>query len=187
MVECGGLEMFAASLDKSSQVSFEHAKPTNQSLSRPIVSYSVRKSVRRIAFLTSGFTFVRYVCQRGLETRKRGSWVAGFDIAQRHGDRFREMAFLRPMETPLLKPDYAHPPPKSPLRRGRSFGRRRSLDRGRSLGCAFLDHTTPFHDGRHLHPCVVSGRIACGRFESTITVAASYSVGTATKHQVAAV
>ena len=45
--------MFAANLDKSSQVSFEHAKATNQSLSRPIVSYSVRKAVRKkIGFLT---------------------------------------------------------------------------------------------------------------------------------------
>ena len=52
MVECGGLEMFAASLDKSSQVSFEHAKPANQPLSIRIVPYSVRKSVRRINFLT---------------------------------------------------------------------------------------------------------------------------------------
>ncbi len=34
--------------------SFEHAKPTNRSLSRPLVSYSVRKSVRRIVFLTGG-------------------------------------------------------------------------------------------------------------------------------------
>jgi hypothetical protein len=53
VAESGGLEMFAANLDKSSQVSFKHAKPTNQSLSRRIVSYSVRKSVRRIVFLTS--------------------------------------------------------------------------------------------------------------------------------------
>jgi hypothetical protein len=45
-------EMFAANLDKSSQVSFKHAKPTNRSLSRLSVSYSVRKSVRRIIFLT---------------------------------------------------------------------------------------------------------------------------------------
>jgi hypothetical protein len=43
--------MFAASLDKSSQVSFEHAKPTNRPLSSPIVSYVESKSVRRIVFL----------------------------------------------------------------------------------------------------------------------------------------
>jgi len=47
-----GLEMFAASLDKSSQLSFEHGKPDNRSLSRLTASYSVRKSVRRIRFLT---------------------------------------------------------------------------------------------------------------------------------------
>ncbi len=51
-VDSGGLEMFAANLDKSSQVSSEYAKPTNQSLSRLIVSYSVRKSVRKLGFLT---------------------------------------------------------------------------------------------------------------------------------------
>jgi hypothetical protein len=45
--------MFAANLDKSSQVSFDRAKLTNRSLSSLTVSYSVRKSVRRIAFLTS--------------------------------------------------------------------------------------------------------------------------------------
>jgi hypothetical protein len=56
VVECGGLEMFAANLDKSSQLSFEHVKPTNRSLSRPIVSYSVRKSVRRIVFLTGALS-----------------------------------------------------------------------------------------------------------------------------------
>jgi hypothetical protein len=56
VVECGGLEMFAANLDKSPQVSFEHAKLNNQSLSRLPVSYSVRKSVRRIVFLTGAFT-----------------------------------------------------------------------------------------------------------------------------------
>jgi hypothetical protein len=56
VVECGGLEMFAANLNKSSQVSFEHAKPNNQCLSRLTVSYSVRKSVRRIAFLTGALS-----------------------------------------------------------------------------------------------------------------------------------
>ena len=50
MVECGGLEMFAASLNKSSQVSFKHAKLRKRFLSRFIVSYSVRKSVRKIGF-----------------------------------------------------------------------------------------------------------------------------------------
>jgi hypothetical protein len=50
VVECGGLEMFAANLDKSSQVSFEHEKPTNRCLSTPVVPYSVRKSVRKIVF-----------------------------------------------------------------------------------------------------------------------------------------
>jgi hypothetical protein len=44
--------MFAANLNKSPQGSSEHAKSNNQSLSRLTVAYSVRKSVRRIAFLT---------------------------------------------------------------------------------------------------------------------------------------
>jgi hypothetical protein len=54
VVEGGGLEMFAASLNKFSQVPIKRAKPTNRSLARPIASYSVRKSVRRIIFLTVG-------------------------------------------------------------------------------------------------------------------------------------
>ena len=54
MAESGGLEMFAASLDKSSQVSLKHAKATNQSLSRRIASYSVRKSVRNSFFSRAG-------------------------------------------------------------------------------------------------------------------------------------
>jgi hypothetical protein len=53
--------MFAANLDKSSQASFEHANPTNQSLLRPIVSYPVRTSVRKVVFLTG----------RGFHDRKR--------------------------------------------------------------------------------------------------------------------
>jgi hypothetical protein len=52
VVECGGLEMFAANLNKSSQVSVRHAKSNNQYLSPPNVSYSVRKSVRKPVFLT---------------------------------------------------------------------------------------------------------------------------------------
>jgi len=57
------LEMLTANLDKSSQVSFERAKPTNRSLSRLIASYSVRKSMRKIVFLTNtGFTFVKNIC-----------------------------------------------------------------------------------------------------------------------------
>ena len=44
--------MFAVNLDKPSQVSLKRAKLTNQSLSRLIVSYSVRKSVRKFGFIT---------------------------------------------------------------------------------------------------------------------------------------
>ncbi len=52
---CGPLLMRAKNMVQvfdAAQVWFEHAKPTNRSLSRPIVSYSVRKSVRKLAFLT---------------------------------------------------------------------------------------------------------------------------------------
>ena len=43
--------MLAASLNKSSQASFEHANLTNRSLSSRLVSYLVIESVRRTSFL----------------------------------------------------------------------------------------------------------------------------------------
>jgi hypothetical protein len=49
VVECGGLEMFAANLDKSPQVSFEHGKPNNQCLIAPyrlLVGEKIREKSR---------------------------------------------------------------------------------------------------------------------------------------------